>query len=198
MSKLRTLEKFIKEYTNAKCKLCVDSAPILEKVWAMKAGLGWQGKNTLLITPEFGSWVFLGEIIVDIALSYDKPFDEDLCGDCTICIKACPTGAIVSPGILDARRCISYLTIEFRGEIEERLRRLIGTKVFGCDICQEVCPRNQVLKPSSRCLFNIEIPSISLDRLTKLSELSFKEIFKNTPIRRLKWSQFSRNISIVN
>jgi epoxyqueuosine reductase len=153
--KLSKIANWISTQTGARTMVCVDTSPIMEKLWAQKAGIGWQGKNTLIITKGYGSWIFLGEILVDLELAYDKPFDRDLCGRCTRCIDACPTGAIVRPYVLEARRCISYLTIEHRGPIPQGLKDLMGGRTLGCDLCQEVCPWNRFAKITEEPAFQV-------------------------------------------
>jgi epoxyqueuosine reductase len=130
----------------------VDTGPVMEKVWAQRAGLGWQGKHTNLITKEYGSWVFLGEIITTLELKYDQPM-EDFCGTCTACIDACPTDAIHQPYVVDSNRCISYLTIEHRGEIAESLGKKFDHWIYGCDICQDVCPWNRFQQETEQTEF---------------------------------------------
>jgi epoxyqueuosine reductase len=145
----RLAEAIRRHDPEAACKLYVDYGPVLERDHAQAAGLGWIGKNTLLIDPVRGSYLLIGEILTDLAIEPDPPFEADRCGTCTRCLAACPTGAIVSPREVDARLCVSYLTIELRGPIPVELRPLIGNRVFGCDICQEVCPWNREPGPGS-------------------------------------------------
>lgn len=138
----RLVELILARWRGAVVKPYVDYGPVLEREHAQRAGLGWVGKNTMLIHPELGSWTLLGEVLTTVAIPPDPPFEADRCGTCVRCIEACPTGAILGPRDIDARRCIAYLTIELRGSIPERFRAGIGNRVFGCDICQEVCPWN--------------------------------------------------------
>ena len=174
---------------------CVDTSPIMEKSWAQKAGLGWQGKHTNLISRDYGSWLFLGEIILNIPLDYDKPFIEDLCGSCTACIDACPTNAITSYQ-LDSNKCISYRTIEHRGEFNENENNLDGW-IYGCDICQEVCPWNEKFsKISSEKSFfpKTEILDWSEKKWMDLDSTTFKKLFKGSAVKRTKFSGLQRNI----
>jgi epoxyqueuosine reductase len=174
---------------------CVDTSPVMEKVWAQKAGIGWQGKHTNLITRDFGSWLFLGELIVDIKLDYDPPFDEDLCGTCTACIDACPTDALESYQI-DSGKCISYRSIEYRGEFAEGADDLDGW-IYGCDICQDVCPWNQKFgQMTSEPAFQPRPKILSLtdkDWFT-MDEDGFRKLFKGSAVKRTKYSGLSRNI----
>jgi epoxyqueuosine reductase len=198
--KLKKLLDNIKKYDSAiNGRICVDSAPILEKLWAEQAGLGWQGKNTNLITRDFGSWVFLGELIVDADLEYDQP-GKDFCGKCQACVDACPTSALLYPYVLDARRCISYLTIEYWDEpIPKYLAKKMDNWVFGCDICQEVCPWNRFQKNSDEerylPLQSNEQPI--LNNLAQINEQEYKQRFKKSPILRPGWKNFVRNIKTV-
>lgn len=179
-------------------KVFVDSGPVLERDFAGVAGLGWIGKNTLLISPKKGSWFFLGEIFVDVSLSYDRPI-RDRCGKCDLCLKACPTNAFVGPYILDARRCISYLTIELKDWIPRHLRPLIGNHIFGCDICQDVCPYNvksqsiaeQPFMPRAGLHAPELIPLLSLDRD------EFQRRFSGSPVLRAKRRGFLRNVAVA-
>ena len=176
----------------------VDSGPVLEREIAGVAGIGWIGKNTQLISPRKGSWFFLGELFLSVELVYDRPI-RDRCGKCDLCLKACPTGAFVGPYILDARRCISYLTIELKGAIPRHLRPLMGNHVFGCDICQEVCPYNVKAKPTGEEAFlprdGLYVPD--LIPLLALSEEEFRRRFKGSPILRAKRRGFLRNVAVA-
>jgi epoxyqueuosine reductase len=178
-------------------KVCVDTAPLLERSYARQAGLGWIGRNTCLINEPQGSWFFLGELISTLACEPDSP-PPDRCGTCTRCIEACPTQAIVPDAdqwTLDARRCISYLSIELRGPIPEEQRGWLGPHVFGCDICQEVCPWNarapQTTEPAFRPLYD---PAPPLDELAALTAEEFRERFRGTPVLRAKHAGLLRNV----
>jgi len=178
-------------------KICVDTAPLLERSLAREAGLGWIGKNTCLINEPQGSWFFLGEIVTSLELHPDAP-PPDRCGSCTACVDACPTQALVPQAgewTLDSRRCISYLTIELRGPIPEELHPGIGDNLFGCDICQEVCPWNRRAPVTEEAAFQ-PVP-VALGELVSISEEAFRERFRRTPLARTKHSGLARNASIV-
>jgi len=178
-------------------KICVDTAPLLERSYARAAGLGWIGKNTCLIDQEIGSWFFLGELLTSLEFEPDSPA-PDRCGTCTRCIDACPTHAISDGGYqLDARACISYFTIELRGPIPEHHRRDIGNHIFGCDICQDVCPWNSRAPVTADEAFEPLHYAPPLDRLAALTESEFREIFRHSPIRRAKYEGFLRNVAIA-
>ena len=177
--------------------VCVDTSPIMEKAWAQRVGIGWIGKHTNLITKDIGSWIFLGAIIINKVLNYDKFFTEDLCGTCTACIDDCPTGAIVAPYQLDSNKCISYLTIEHRGELPDKYKNNLDGWIYGCDICQETCPWNKKFaeitnedefKPRDG------VKDKSLVEWSNLSEAEYKKIFKKSAIKRTKYSGLKRNI----
>jgi epoxyqueuosine reductase len=176
----------------------VDSGPVLERDFAGMAGLGWIGKNTNLISPQKGSWFFLGELFLNISLAYDKPI-RDRCGRCDLCLKACPTQAFAGPYILDARRCISYLTIELKGWMPLHLRPLIGNHIFGCDICQDVCPYNAKAASTSEPGFapreGLHAPA--LVELLGLSDEEFRRRFRGSPIRRAKRRGLLRNVAVA-
>jgi epoxyqueuosine reductase len=174
-------------------KICVDTAPLLERSFARQAGLGWIGKNTCLIHEPLGSWFFLGEIIATLELEPDAP-PPDRCGTCTRCIDACPTQAI-APWSLDARLCISYFTIELRGSIPQEHRSAIGTHVFGCDICQDVCPWNAHAPVTD----SFDAPQLvpPLEECAALTEAEFRSGFEGSPISRPKYSGFLRNVAIA-
>jgi epoxyqueuosine reductase len=176
----------------------VDSGPVLERAFAGVAGIGWIGKNTNLISPKKGSWFFLGELFLSIPLAYDKPM-RDRCGRCDLCLKACPTQAFAGPYILDARRCISYLTIELKGWMPRHLRPLIGHHVFGCDICQDVCPYNakasSTLEPAFEPRQGLYAPA--LIPLLSLDEDEFRRRFRRSPLRRAKRRGLLRNVAVA-
>ncbi|GAB4238258.1 MAG: tRNA epoxyqueuosine(34) reductase QueG [Acidobacteriota bacterium] len=174
----------------------VDTGPVLEKYWAWRAGLGWPGKHTNLLSRDRGSWFFLGVMFLTAELEPDEP-SADFCGTCRRCIEACPTQAIVEPYVLDARRCISYLTIELREAIPEGLRSGMGNWVFGCDICQEVCPWNRRAPEEGDPAF-AEVPrDYRLSRLAGLSSQEFDREFQGSAVRRAKWSGFLRNVAVA-
>ena len=193
---LYQLLNWIKE-NNSKVKgvVCVDTSPVMDKVWAQRGGLGWIGKHTNLISRDLGSWLFLGELILDLALDYDAPFEEDLCGTCLACIESCPTHALDEYKI-DAGKCISYLTIEHRGELPESQSDLHGW-IYGCDVCQEVCPWNEKFAIESKkdeFQPRKEIVEFISEDWDSLDEDSFKRIFKDSAVKRTKYVGLKRNI----
>jgi epoxyqueuosine reductase len=175
-----------------------DTGPLMDKPWAHKGGIGWIGKHSNLITRTLGSWVFLGEILLNLELEYDRE-DRNYCGTCHRCIDACPTRAIIAPYVVDSRLCISYLTIELRGAIPIELRRLIGNRIFGCDDCQDVCPWNRFAQPSSeRAFYPPEYNRApTLISLMQMTESEFRERFRNSAVRRAKYSGFLRNVAVA-
>jgi epoxyqueuosine reductase len=195
--KLKVLFAEIKKLQPAvQGRLCVDSAPLPEKIWAEAAGLGWQGKHTNLISRDLGSWFFLAEILVNIELAGDNPV-KNYCGNCNACLKACPTGALVQPYLLDASRCISYLTIEYRADrFPESLAQKMDNWIFGCDICQQVCPWNKFSKLTSEPEY---LPVVhqkysTLTDLLSMPESEFSQIFSSSPLRRTGYKNFRRNV----
>lgn len=177
----------------------VDSAPVLERAWAEKAGLGWIGKNANLIVPKKGSFFFISEIITDLELDYDPPRNNDFCGDCRRCLDACPTQAIVAPKVIDARRCISYLTIELKNEIPTEFTGLFHDRIFGCDICQDVCPWTRFSVPHKESRFD---PNDMLKKMKKtdwerLSRELFNEIFSKSPVQRANYQGLMRNLKKI-
>jgi epoxyqueuosine reductase len=197
--KLNLLFDFINEEV---CKIegraFVDSAPVMDKVWAAKSGLGWIGKNTNLISKEFGSFVFIGELIIDLELDYDSNSYKDYCGTCTKCIDACPTKAI-TPYQVDARKCISYLTIEKKGDFSNEVKDKWNDWIFGCDACQDVCPWNSKLKPHNESAFQISdlLQNMNKKDWEEMEKLSFKKLFKSSPIERTKFEGLKRNIDFL-
>ena len=178
-------------------RVFVDDGPLLERAVARRAGLGWFGKNTNILTATHGSWVFLGCLLTDLALEPDEALLKN-CGDCVRCIDACPTGAIVAPYVIDAPRCISYLTIECRGPIPRELRHLVGDWVFGCDLCQEVCPVNRdVQGPAGQELQRTGFSSLDLVPLLTMTPEEFAVRFRNTPIKRAKLVGLQRNACVA-
>jgi epoxyqueuosine reductase len=192
----RLLVEMKKYHPGLNGRICVDSAPLLEKVWAEAAGLGWQGKHTNLISPGFGSWFFLGEIITDAELVPDQPV-KNHCGTCRACLTACPTGALVQPYVLDASRCISYLTIEYRSaQFPDDLAPKMGRWIFGCDICQQVCPWNKFRKIAGEPAYRSARENIRLtfSRLLTMGETEFRQLFKHSAVKRTGYKNFMRNV----
>ena len=176
----------------------VDSAPVLERPWAAKSGVGWIGKNSLLLNRSIGSFFFLAELILDLELEPDGPI-KDYCGDCTACMDACPTDAISEPYVVDASRCISYFTIELKEEVPATVKGKFESWIFGCDICQDVCPWNRFSKPHSELRFQ---PHQDLDKMTtndwkEITEEVFNRVFKNSAVKRTKFQGLKRNITFV-
>ncbi|TWP28056.1 tRNA epoxyqueuosine(34) reductase QueG [Apibacter muscae] len=198
--KLEFLIHLIKEKVgDFSYRVFTDSAPVMERAWAKKSGLGWIGKNSLLLSKQKGSFFFLAEIICDLELEYDSPFKTNHCGSCTRCIDACPTQAIISEKVIDSRKCISYLTIELKDEIGEEFKGKMKDWIFGCDICQDVCPWNRFSKPNTESRFQ---PSSDLLDFTykdweDLEEETFRKIFKHSAIKRAKYSGLKGNINFI-
>ncbi len=199
-SRLTELTRRLLEIEEFSSKICVDTAPVLERSLARQAGLGWIGKNTCLINEKLGSWFFLGELLTTLELSPDSP-PPDRCGSCTRCIGACPTAAIVPCAgggyELDARLCISYFTIELRSSIPEAHRPAMGANVFGCDICQDVCPWNRRAAESSEPAFEPREFAPPLARMAALGETEFRAMFRDTPVSRAKYRGFLRNVAVA-
>jgi epoxyqueuosine reductase len=196
-TKLDKIDQFLRDFGGQQ-KCYVDTGPILERDQAAQAGIGWHGKNTMLIDERFGTWFFLAEILTTIELPPDDPV-PDRCGTCDRCIKACPTGAITAPHRLDARRCISYLTIEQKCSIPLEFRPLIGDRIFGCDDCLDVCPWNRFAQISHETAFSARksTTSTSLREYLELSDTEFRQLFKNSPIKRIKRRGFLRNVCVA-
>ena len=200
--KLKQLERLLKSLEpDCATRSYADTGPVMEKFWAQQAGLGWIGKHSNLVSPTFGSWLLLGEILTTAELEPDEP-GADLCGTCTLCIRACPTGAIDEPYVVDATKCISYLTIEYRGDrpsLDKSLQTRMGNRIFGCDDCLDVCPYNAFApatnEPSMQPTDLTQRPNLS--RLAALSEEEFSRTFAHSPIRRAKFSGFQRNVAIA-
>ena len=199
--KLKQLSRKLRELLpHAITRPVVDTAPLLERDFAQLAGLGWRGKNTMLINPSIGSWFFLGAILTTAKLQYDQPFQADHCGTCTRCLDACPTDAFPEPGTLNAERCISYLTIERRSKtISEELMPKIQDWIFGCDICQDVCPWNRFAPTNSVEAFHRrpEVSELDLPELLNLTEATFKSLFRKTPLERTGRDIIVRNAAIA-
>ena len=176
----------------------VDSAPVLDKAWAAKSGLGWIGKNSNLITQKTGSFYFIAELIVDLELEYDYA-TTDHCGTCTACIDACPTEAIVAPYVVDGSKCISYFTIELKDNLPQEMKGKFNDWMFGCDICQDVCPWNRFSKPHKEPLFqpNSEVLSFTKKDWEEITEDTFKKVFANSAVKRTKLNGLQRNIDFL-
>ncbi|PVY43834.1 epoxyqueuosine reductase [Pontibacter virosus] len=197
--KLKTLLNYINEEIGEVGGRCfVDSAPVLDKAWASKSGLGWVGKHTLLITPQAGSFHFVAELIIDLELEYDGPI-KDYCGSCTRCLDACPTDAIVAPYVVDGSKCISYFTIELKDQLPQEMNGKFGNWIFGCDICQDVCPWNRFSKPHQEPTFE---PQPQLKEMKKsdweeITQEVFAQLFKKSAVKRTGYNGLLRNIRFV-
>lgn len=197
--KLKALLHFIQtEIGDVHGRAFVDSAPVLDKAWAAKSGLGWMGKHSNLLTQQVGSFYFIAELIVDLELEYDTPV-TDHCGTCTACIDACPTQAIVDPYVVDGSKCISYFTIELKNEIPTDVAGKFDDWMFGCDVCQDVCPWNRFSKSHSEPLFdpNPELLSMSKKEWEEVTLEVFQEIFRKSPVKRTKFEGLKRNIDFL-
>ena len=197
--KLKELLKFIQqEIGEVEGRAFVDSAPVMDKAWAAKAGLGWVGKHTLLLSKQKGSFFFVAELILDLELEYDTPV-TDHCGSCTACIDACPTGAIVEPYKVDGSKCISYFTIELKDQLPREMKGKFDDWMFGCDTCQDVCPWNRFSKPHNEPLFDPypELLSMSKKDWEEITEDTFRKVFKKSAVKRTKYSGLQRNIDFL-
>lgn len=198
--KLKELLQYIQvEIGEVGGRAFVDSAPVLDKAWAKKSGLGWIGKNSNLITPQVGSFYFIAELIIDLELEYDGPI-KDYCGTCTKCLDACPTGAITEPYVVDGSKCISYFTIELKDKIPEAFSGKFGNWVFGCDICQDVCPWNRFAKPHQEPAFTLNpaLQNLHKEAWHDITEEVFREIFRKSAVKRTGYEGLLRNISFVS
>ena len=197
--KLNQLLEFIKENIGeVDGRVFVDSAPVMDKVWAKKSGLGWIGKHSNLINKNSGSFFFIAELIIDLDLEYDGAI-KDYCGSCTRCMDACPTDAIVAPYVVDGSKCISYFTIELKESIPNDVKGKFDNWMFGCDICQDVCPWNRFSKPHTEKHFqpNNELLNMTKNDWQELTEETFKRVFKNSAVKRTKFSGLKRNIDFI-
>ena len=197
--KLKQLLKFInKRIENVNARIFVDSAPVLDRAWAAKAGLGWIGKNSMLISPKFGSFVFVGSVFVDIELEYDTTINE-MCGGCTKCLTSCPTTAIVRPKVVDGSKCISYFTIEFKGDLPKIYKEKFQNRIFGCDICQDVCPWNKRVLQHRIEEFEPknELLDMTCSDWIHLDEEKYNNLFEGSALKRAKFSGLRRNLDFV-
>ena len=197
--KLKELLHFIQtEIGEVSGRAFVDSAPVLDKAWAAKSGLGWVGKNSNLITQKVGSFYFIAELIIDLELDYDAP-TTDHCGSCTACLDACPTEAIVAPYVVDGSKCISYFTIELKDNLPQEIKGKFDDWMFGCDVCQDVCPWNRFSKPHNEPLFqaNSDILNFSKSDWEEITVDTFQKVFKNSAVKRTKYEGLLRNINFL-
>ena len=198
--KMNLLFDFIQSlHPETEGRVFVDSAPVLDRAWAKKAGLGWIGKNSCLISRNAGSFVFIGEIILNLELDYNQVPEGDFCGSCNRCVEACPTGAILNNRTLDSERCISYQTIENRGDISPELEGLLSGRVFGCDICQEVCPWNRKALHHAEPEFepSTDLLEMSADQWATLDKEKYKELFTASPVERAGFKKLSKNLAFL-
>lgn len=198
--KLKELTHFIEENIGeVSGRAFVDSAPVLDRAWAKKSGIGWIGKNSNLISKTDGSFFFLAELIVDLELDYDHPYQADYCGSCTRCLDACPTDAIIAPQVVDGSKCISYLTIELKNEIPNAFKDKMSNWMFGCDICQDVCPWNRFSKAHNENAFKPEHGLLDLNAkdLMEITDDVFKKVFKGSAVKRTKFAGLKRNIDFL-
>ncbi|MDE5419375.1 tRNA epoxyqueuosine(34) reductase QueG [Labilibaculum sp. DW002] len=198
--KLNALLEYInQEIGETQGRAFVDSAPILEHAWARKAGLGWIGKNSLLLNRKIGSFLFLGELLIDMELEYENPIYQDFCGGCSKCIRSCPTGAITEPYVVNGSKCISYFTIELKDEIPEVMKGKFENRVFGCDICQDVCPWNRMAKGNTVPEFepNPDLLALSKEDMETMDAHQFGEVFRNSAVKRTKFKGFKRNLDFL-
>lgn len=197
--KLKELLQFIQiEIGEVSGRAFVDSAPVLDKAWGAKSGLGWVGKNSNLITQKVGSFYFIAELIIDLELEYDSP-TTDHCGSCTACLDACPTEAIVAPYVVDGSKCISYFTIELKDNLPQEMKGKFDNWMFGCDVCQDVCPWNRFSKPHNEPLFqtNSDILNFSKSDWEEITIDTFQKVFKNSAVKRTKYDGLLRNINFL-
>jgi len=190
------LECLKEEIGEVSGRVFVDSAPVMERQWAQKSGLGWKGKNSLLLNKTSGSFFFLAELIIDLPLAYDNPTTKDYCGTCTRCIDACPTDAILQDNLIDGSKCISYLTIELKDAIPDDFKGKMKNWVFGCDICQDVCPWNRFSKPHREEAF-LPHPDLEKSAWGEMTKETFNKVFKRSALKRTKWEGFQKNIKFV-
>ncbi len=201
-TRLKLLEEYLhRQIPEIQTRSYVDTGPVMEKAWAQEGGIGWIGKHTNVVSTSFGSWLLLGEILTTVPFDPDEPA-TDLCGSCSLCIQACPTEAIVEPYQLDAERCISYLTIEHRGSLEDipiELRKKMGNRIFGCDDCIDICPFNVNAQPTIEPSFQPSSWTVhpQLPRLASLTKQEFRSMTKGSPVRRPKYEGFRRNLVIA-
>lgn len=197
--RLDSLVAFLQaEAPDSRSRAYVDTGAVMEKAWAERAGLGWIGKHSNLVSGEYGSWLLLGEVLTTADLDPDEP-GSDLCGTCSLCIKTCPTGAITEPYVMDARRCLSYMTIEQKGEIPQEFQKALGNRIFGCDDCLDVCPYNHQATPTAEPAFNATPMTLNpdLEALARQSAKEFQAAFNRSPVRRASYKGLQRSVAIA-
>jgi epoxyqueuosine reductase len=197
--RLQALSQFIDQVVvDSHSRAYVDTGPVMEKAWAQRGGLGWIGKHSNLVSPEYGSWLLLGEVLTTAALDADEP-GSDLCGTCTLCLRACPTGAITEAYVVDARRCLSYFTIEERGRVPKEYEQSLGNRIFGCDDCLDVCPFNRQAVPTTETAFQPAHGTLNpdLDHLANQSADEFRSVFKTSAVRRATHEGLQRSVTLA-